>query len=123
MLSFDRIIRYFQSRPHLQGGRAGVGAGGGAGGASVEAVAIAAAPAVYRAAAKNPQAAASLVTTGAKTWNKWNQNPNNGGSVSDMSLFRLFVFLSLPDPIGFCRPIPPKSIAVVAGVHRLLSVV
>ena len=69
-------FRYFQSRPHLLGG--------GTKNVPVETVAIAAAPAalaLHQAAVKNPKAAASLMTTGAKTLNKWNQN-QNGQSVS-----------------------------------------
>src|SRR5260221_6637781 len=78
-------FRYFQSRPHLLGG----------GTKNVETVAIAAAPAalaLHQAAVKNPKAAASLMTTGAKTLNKWNQN-QNGQSVSGLSQSLCFLGL------------------------------
>jgi len=91
---FALLDEYFQSRPHLLGG---------GGSKNVETVAIAAAPAalaLHQAAVKNPKAAASLMTTGAKTLNKWNQNQNgqsespvegntNGNASSPMGGFGL----------------------------------
>jgi hypothetical protein len=76
--------RYFESRPHLLQG---------VGSTDIAAATAAAAPAaaaLQRAAAKNPEATANLLSAGARAFGNWNNANNSSPTVSIIINFRLF---------------------------------
>jgi hypothetical protein len=95
--------RYFESRPHLLGG----------GTADLVAAAAPAAASIQRTVADHPQAAANLVTAGARSFNKWNSTANSSAPVSIRPYYIISIMTYY---LLFCRiPMPPQSVQLMIG--------